>query len=163
MSFQSHMLLFFSYILKIKAHSWCWVNKDRKGCTAEQTVYTNIIYIIAALTYKAKGCCWSTEALHCIVHQTLTRTVSRICSELVWHQDTELWSHGGSQELDTISTVCYTVEEQIDKIVHCRQTVLHTVMAKNIGTLGKYDQRRLWKWICIVNPFDRLLKTFTKI
>ncbi len=27
-------------------------------------------------------------------------------------------------------------------------------MAKNIGTLGKYDQRRLWKLICIVNPFD---------
>ncbi len=27
------------------------------------------------------------------------------------------------------------------------------VIAKNIGTLGKYDQRRLWKCICIVNPF----------
>ncbi len=25
-------------------------------------------------------------------------------------------------------------------------------MAKNIGTLDKYDQRRLWKRICIVNP-----------
>ncbi len=31
-----------------------------------------------------------------------------------------------------------------------------TVMAKNIGTLGKYDQKRLWKLICIVNPFDLL-------
>ncbi len=31
-------------------------------------------------------------------------------------------------------------------------------MAKNIGTLGKYDQRMLWKCICIVNPFDLLLK-----
>ncbi len=31
-----------------------------------------------------------------------------------------------------------------------------TVMAKNIGTLGKYDQRRLWKLISIVNPFDLL-------
>ncbi len=31
-------------------------------------------------------------------------------------------------------------------------------MAKNIGTLGEYDQRRLWKLICIVNPFDLLLK-----
>ncbi len=31
-------------------------------------------------------------------------------------------------------------------------------MAKNIGTLGKYDQRRLWKLICIVNPFDLLFK-----
>ncbi len=30
----------------------------------------------------------------------------------------------------------------------------NTVMAKNIDTLGKYDQRRLWKLICIVNPFD---------
>ncbi len=29
-------------------------------------------------------------------------------------------------------------------------------MAKNIGTLGKYDQSRLWKLICIVNPFDIL-------
>ncbi len=29
-----------------------------------------------------------------------------------------------------------------------------TVMARNIGTFGKYDQRRLWKLICIVNPFD---------
>ncbi len=32
-------------------------------------------------------------------------------------------------------------------------------MAKNIGTLGKYDQRRLWKLICIVNA---LLNIFTK-
>ncbi len=31
-------------------------------------------------------------------------------------------------------------------------------MAKNIGTLGKYDQRRLWKLICIVNPFDLFQK-----
>ncbi len=31
-------------------------------------------------------------------------------------------------------------------------------MAKNIGTLGNFDQRRLWKLICIVNPFDLLLK-----
>ncbi len=31
-------------------------------------------------------------------------------------------------------------------------------MAKNIGTLGKYDQRRPWKLICIVNPFDLLFK-----
>ncbi len=29
-------------------------------------------------------------------------------------------------------------------------------MAKNIGTLGKYDQRRLLKSICIINPFDIL-------
>ncbi len=31
-------------------------------------------------------------------------------------------------------------------------------MDKNIGTLGKYDQRSLWKLICIkkVNPFDLL-------
>ncbi len=38
----------------------------------------------------------------------------------------------------------------------------HTVMAKNIGTLGKYDQRRLWKLICIVNPFDLLFKKSQK-
>ncbi len=36
-------------------------------------------------------------------------------------------------------------------------------MAKDIGTLGKYDERRLWKLICIVNPFDLLLKKITKI
>ncbi len=35
-------------------------------------------------------------------------------------------------------------------------------MAKNIGTLGKYDERRLWKLICIVNPFDTLLKKSQK-
>ncbi len=35
-------------------------------------------------------------------------------------------------------------------------------MAKIIGTLGKYDQRRLWKLICIVNPFDLLLKNAQK-
>ncbi len=29
-------------------------------------------------------------------------------------------------------------------------------MAKNIGTLGKYDQRRLWKLFWIVNSFDLL-------
>ncbi len=38
----------------------------------------------------------------------------------------------------------------------------YTVMAKNMGTLGKYEQRRLWKFICIVNPFDILLKKKTK-
>ncbi len=27
---------------------------------------------------------------------------------------------------------------------------------------GKYDQRRLWKLICIVNPFDNLLKKYLK-
>ncbi len=32
----------------------------------------------------------------------------------------------------------------------------YSVMAKNIGTLVKYDQRSLWKLICIVNPFDLL-------
>ncbi len=37
------------------------------------------------------------------------------------------------------------------------------IMAKNIGTLGKYDQRMLWKCICIVNPFDLLLKMIHKI
>ncbi len=39
----------------------------------------------------------------------------------------------------------------------------YTVMAKNIGTHGKYDQRRLWKWIFIVTPFDLLFKKITKI
>ncbi len=36
-------------------------------------------------------------------------------------------------------------------------------MDENIGTLGKYDQRRLWKLIYIVNPFDILLKKITKV
>ncbi len=27
---------------------------------------------------------------------------------------------------------------------------------KNIGTLGKYDQRKVWKCICIINPFNIL-------
>ncbi len=31
-------------------------------------------------------------------------------------------------------------------------------MAKIIGTLGKYDQRKLWKIICIAKPFYLLLK-----
>ncbi len=31
-------------------------------------------------------------------------------------------------------------------------------MVKNIGTLGKYDLRRLWKLFCIVNPFDLSFK-----
>ncbi len=39
---------------------------------------------------------------------------------------------------------------------------MYTVMAKNIVNLGKYDQKRLWKCICIVNPFDLLLKKITK-
>ncbi len=42
-------------------------------------------------------------------------------------------------------------------------THTHTVTAKNIGTLGKYYQRRLWKCICIVNPFYLLFKKCTKI
>ncbi len=32
--------------------------------------------------------------------------------------------------------------------------VWYTVMAQNISTLDKYDQRRLWKFICNVNPFN---------
>ncbi len=36
-------------------------------------------------------------------------------------------------------------------------------MGKNISTLGiKYDQRRLWKLICIVNAFDHLFNFFFK-
>ncbi len=38
----------------------------------------------------------------------------------------------------------------------------YTVMAKNIGTFGKYDQRRLWKCICIVSIFDLLLNKNNK-
>ncbi len=30
---------------------------------------------------------------------------------------------------------------------------IYTVMAKNVGTLDKYYQRRLLQFICIVNPF----------
>ncbi len=33
------------------------------------------------------------------------------------------------------------------------QLWVDTVMAKNIGTLSNCDQRQLWKWTCIVNPF----------
>ncbi len=39
---------------------------------------------------------------------------------------------------------------------------MYIVMAKNIGTLGKYDQRRLWKLICIVNPLIFYLKNSQK-
>ncbi len=35
-------------------------------------------------------------------------------------------------------------------------------MAKNIATLDKYDQSRLWKSIYIVNPFYLLLKIIHK-
>ncbi len=28
---------------------------------------------------------------------------------------------------------------------------------------GKYDQMQLWKLICIVNPFDNLLKKISQI
>ncbi len=38
------------------------------------------------------------------------------------------------------------------------QNFQYAVMAKNICTLGKYDQRRLWKCSCIVNHFDLLFK-----
>ncbi len=37
----------------------------------------------------------------------------------------------------------------------------NTVVVRIIGTLGKY-QRRLWKLICIVNPFDLLFKNSQK-
>ncbi len=36
--------------------------------------------------------------------------------------------------------------------------MLNTVMAKNIGTFSKYDQRRAVKLICIVTPIDLYLK-----
>ncbi len=45
----------------------------------------------------------------------------------------------------------------------CIYIYIYTVVVRIIGTLGKYDQRRLWKLICIVNPFDRLFKKITKI
>ncbi len=35
-------------------------------------------------------------------------------------------------------------------------------MVRFIDTLGKYDERRPWKLICIVNPFDLLLKNSQK-
>ncbi len=38
----------------------------------------------------------------------------------------------------------------------------NSVMAKNTCTFGKYDQRGLWKLICIVNPFDLLFKKSQK-
>ncbi len=50
-----------------------------------------------------------------------------------------------------------------DAPVHTYIHYIYRVMAKNIGTLGKYDQRRLWKLICIVNTFDLLFKKFAKI
>ncbi len=31
---------------------------------------------------------------------------------------------------------------------------VYTHMVRIVGTLGNYDQRRLWKKMCIVNPFD---------
>ncbi len=42
------------------------------------------------------------------------------------------------------------------QVMFC-EGVKYLVMAKNINTLGKYDQRRLWKFICIANPFDLFL------
>ncbi len=38
-----------------------------------------------------------------------------------------------------------------------------TYMYSHGQKYGKYDQRRLWKLICIVNPFDLLFKKITKI
>ncbi len=32
------------------------------------------------------------------------------------------------------------------------------ILVRIVGTLGKYDQRRLWKSTCIINPFDLLFK-----
>ncbi len=52
---------------------------------------------------------------------------------------------GGKKKL-----LCSTEERNSKFLCVC----VHTVTAKNIGTLGKYDQRKLWKFICIVNPFD---------
>ncbi len=42
-------------------------------------------------------------------------------------------------------------------------TYTYTFRAKNIGTLGKNYQRRLWKLICIVNLFDLLFKIHKNI
>ncbi len=39
---------------------------------------------------------------------------------------------------------------------------IYTVSSTNIGTLGKYEQRQLWKKICIVYPFYLSFKKFTK-
>ncbi len=42
----------------------------------------------------------------------------------------------------------------------CVSLIVYSHGQKN-GTLGKYDQRRLWKLIRICNTFDLLLKKFT--
>ncbi len=43
-------------------------------------------------------------------------------------------------------------------IIFYNYLLAHAVVVRIIGTLGNYDQRRLWKLICIVNPFDLLLR-----
>ncbi len=52
------------------------------------------------------------------------------------------------------SRICKRLLIKIKIRNHENCICFYTVMAKNIGTLGKYDQRSLWKFICIVNPFD---------
>ncbi len=56
--------------------------------------------------------------------------------------------------------VCVCVCVCVSVCVRVCAHVYISVMAKNISTLGKYDQRRLCKWICIVNTFDLFLIIF---
>ncbi len=78
-----------------------------------------------------------------------------------WIHDGELFPAGLNQTKPSSSTV--GVSPGNKKYIVSRSCLIYIYMAKNIDTLGKYDQRRLWKLICIVNPFDLLFKKIFKI
>ncbi len=55
---------------------------------------------------------------------------------------------------DVLYFICYTYI--YTAYIYIYIYIYMYVVVRIIGTLGKYDQRRLWKFICIVNPFDLL-------
>ncbi len=64
-----------------------------------------------------------------------------------------------------IKTICYVYIVNIFLYKLNVNTVfvcIYTVPSTNIGTLDNYEQRRLWKYICIVYPFYLSLNKFTK-
>ncbi len=64
------------------------------------------------------------------------------------------------QQLHTVMNILFTVH--IYTVYIYIYIYIYTVPSINIGTLDKYEQRRLWKYICIVYPFYLSFQKFTK-
>ncbi len=110
-------------------------------------IYHCIIYFIYFFAFIK---CWQKMWQISFVYWIFIETHISV----VWHPKLQIW-----REKKRVENYIYV---NVFKWMYTIKKVIYIVMAKNTGTLGKYDRRRLWKWICIVNPFDLLFLTILK-